>query len=64
MGYRDQAEVFKIDAETAAGLAIQGINVINRLASIGDLPANPSAGDAYVIEIVGNDSIHLYTGSD
>lgn len=65
MGYRDQALGYKNDAEAAAGLAIQGIHVISRLASTANYPATPSAGDAYVIEngTTLKDEIHLYDGS-
>ena len=59
-----EAEGFKNAAEDAAGLSIQGIKVISRLNEVGDLPNDPLAGDAYVIEVSGNDRIYVYDGND
>lgn len=59
-----QAEGFKDAAEDAAGLSIQGIKVISRLNEVGDLPNDPDAGDAYVIEVSESDRIYVYDGND
>jgi len=51
-------------AAEKAGISVQGIKVIGRLANESELPANPDTGDAYVIEISGIDRVYVYDGAD
>jgi hypothetical protein len=62
---KNEAVTAKNDAEAAAGIAVQGIHVIGRLANTGALPGSPTTGDAYVIENSGTsqDEIHVWDGA-